>query len=147
MARANEIAMEQGLPPAPAAQMEQVPASPTAGAPEIETDASQLVELPPAGTPLEPGERYVGVMVELKNVADEDQEVSLERDPTILTAEGRTVEYAESYTGGECSVAGNPLLEGVTLAPGETAQGCLPYVLTEADTPRRIEYSVRSEAG
>lgn len=87
-----------------------------------------------------PGQRFIGVQVTLKNVGSVAYSDSPSNGATLISD---THEQAQSQivTGGPC---GNGFQSSTNITPGDTQQGCLPFELPQGQSPGTFQFTLNS---
>jgi Domain of unknown function (DUF4352) len=88
----------------------------------------------------DPGQRFVGVQVTLKNVGRVAYSDSPSNGATLLS---NTNEQAQGQivSGGPC---GNDFQSSANIAPGDTQQGCIPFEMPTGETPATFQFTLNS---
>lgn len=91
------------------------------------------------------GERFVGVVLRLKNVGMTAYSDSPAAAASLVTTSGRPAGNASAdYQGGAC---GGAFTSSVDLPPGRTARGCVPFVVVKGERARRFRFGVDAGMG
>jgi hypothetical protein len=113
---------------------------------ELEVRVTRLID-PVAGgsadTTLEPGARFVGVELALRNIGRGTYAESPGEDSKLLLAGGSEA-AGVNLLGGECG-GDFPLL--VVLKPGDRARGCVPFEVSRGGRPDRFQFALDSGFG
>lgn len=88
----------------------------------------------------DPGQRYVGIQITLKNVGSAPYSDSPSNGATLLSGTNEQAQ-GQIVSGGPC---GNGFQSSANIAPGDTQQGCLPFELTKGQTPGSFQFTLDS---
>jgi hypothetical protein len=88
----------------------------------------------------DPGQRYLGVQITLKNVGAVSYSDSPSNGATLLSTINEQA-TGQIVTGGPC---GNDFQSSVNIAPGNTEQGCLPFEMPNGQTPGTFQFTLNS---
>jgi hypothetical protein len=91
----------------------------------------------------DPGMKFVGVTLKLKNVGTAPYSDAPSNGATILTASGQHGKTA-IITSGECSEG---FAENVKIAGGESQEGCIAFELPQADEAAKFQWTPSSGFG
>jgi hypothetical protein len=97
----------------------------------------------PADQALTRGARFVGVELTLRNIGQETYSESPLEDSKLLAADGTEADPV-NLLGGPC---GGRFALHVTLRPGASARGCVPFELAEARRPASFRFALDSGFG
>lgn len=88
----------------------------------------------------DPGTRFVGIQITLRNVGSKAYSDSPSNGATLLST---TDEQADTalVTSGPC---GNEFQSSVKIAPGDTQRGCLPFQLSKSQRPGTFQFTLNS---
>lgn len=88
----------------------------------------------------DPGQRFVGVQLALKNVGQVAYSDSPSNGATLLS---NTNEQAQGQivSGGPC---GNDFQSSANIAPGDTQQGCIPFEMPTGEIPATFQFTLNS---
>lgn len=91
------------------------------------------------------GERFVGVVLRLRNVGMTLYTDSPAAAATLVTTRGRPAGQASAdYRGRTC---GGAFAASVELGPGRMARGCVPFVVATGERARRLRFAVDAGLG
>lgn len=91
------------------------------------------------------GERFVGVVLKLRNVGMTAYADSPAGGVSLVTTRGRPAGNASAdYAGRTC---GGRFAQSVNLAPGRMARGCLPFVLARGERGKRFRFGIDAGFG
>ena len=88
----------------------------------------------------DPGQRYIGVQITLRNVGSVAYSDSPSNGATLLSNENEQA-TGEIVSGGPC---GNDFQSSANIAPGDEQQGCLPFELPRGETPSSFQFTLDS---
>ncbi len=86
------------------------------------------------------GQRFIGVQVTLKNVGSSSYSDAPSNGSTLLSTANEQAKGA-IVSGGPC---GNNFQSSVNIAPGDTQQGCIPFQMSDGQTPGTFQFTMNS---
>lgn len=112
------------------------------GGESLAVTAEKVIDPLPVGSAdqADPGQRYVGVQITLRNVGSAPYSDSPSNGATLIS---NANEQAQStiVSGGPC---GNDFQSSVKLAPGTTQQGCVPFQLSDGQIAKTFQFTLDS---
>ena len=93
--------------------------------------------------PMNKGNRFVGVAMELRNVGDKTYNDSPSNGATLIVSGDQQAD-ATIVSGGEC---GGSFASSATIAPGSRRVGCIPFEVPGNTQPRTFQFALDSGFG
>jgi len=113
---------------------------------ELEVRVTRLLDPAPVGAgdqTLDPGARFVGIELDLRNIGNGTYAESPGEDSKLLLAGGSAADGV-NLLGGPC---GGRFPLHVTLHPGARAAGCVPFEVPRPGRPQRFQFALDSGFG
>jgi hypothetical protein len=92
----------------------------------------------------QPGMRFVGVVVAMRNVGSATYDDAPGNGAKIITTTDEQADATIGVTGGQC---GGQFISSTTISPGSRRVGCIPFEIRQGQRPKLFQFSLESGFG